>query len=177
MEINRKEMIFVLIMLFVMISCGGSGAGIKIVTPDNQENPYDSILSQPNSSLYFRFLKLRSGFDSICDTTGDAIWYPGNAGDGISPDLATFNIGKAGLEEGQYYRVELYGKLDSSDMQSAWLGEYYGYPDCPLKFEKGSDSLVNICFGTVAADPACGGGDSTTSPICGGMRTFSSCSR
>jgi len=167
-----------LALIFIAASCGSGAGDIKILRPSNQQDPFINLVDmQSNSSMYFRFLELNEGFSSICETSGVEIWYPGQFGEGISPDKNTFDINDAGLTEGKNYRVELYAKNDFNSMLSPRDGEFYGYPDCPLLFEKGSGSKVNICFGISAPDPVCGGSTVTSAPVCNDMTPYEMCNR
>ncbi len=169
----------IIVAILTLCSCGSGAGNIKILRPDNQQDPFINLIEmQQYSSMYFRFLELRAGFSSICDTSGVEIWYPQQFGEGIKPDNRSFDINNAGLTQGKSYRVELYAKNDYNSTASPWDGEFYGYPDCPLLFEKGAASKINICFGLSAPDPVCSGSGSSSSPVCTGMTpSFDLCTK
>lgn len=160
-----------------LYACGGGGAQIKILIPANQGNPFQLLLqNEETAAFYFKFIPLQTGFANICDTQlgSKVVWYPSEMGEGIPAQKKSFSIDDADLQEGVYYRVELYAKRDYNSSAPAQPGEFYGYPDCPLRIGNVSGHKVNICFGTVAPDPQCDT-NPTLSATCAGMRSFSQC--
>ncbi len=144
------------------VSCSGDSSKVRInLAVNGRGNPFNELLSYPESGLYFKFLELQPSYTSLYDVTDKVIWYPEPSELGIDPGLRDFELGQAELTQGVSYRVELYGKNDFREQSYI----YYGYPDCPLIVGAGSENVVNICFGYTQDEV----------PLCPGMAAFTDC--
>ena len=164
MTLIKKQFLFLAI-LALLFSCGSNQAKIYIYTPvDGTGNPYDTMKSfKDTSSLYFAFIELKPGFTNLNDTTGgDKIWYPPLSGMGISPFKTSFDLDGAAVQEGKFYKVELWGKNDFNSTPF----QYYGCPDCPFVLGGKAENRVNLCFGTY---------DPSSCRVCSGMTPFTQC--